>query len=1204
MLGRLLGAASSLNPVAKSTAHLESATEEQHTRSLLFPDLTQSQQSQLAPHLRLLNEYDDRGGGLELDVARDFRIIIAQDAIGDQDNPCILLDTKAPKLAASGQAGTSRDGQDRGGVQLGYMKVPLTSHHPPKSPLSPRPFQQVPLSSSLGTFQSRTRSSTLSGPPCGLDSRESDIKDTTRTFLSCMFGSSSAAKTGSSTKMHIISSDPPNASSSVTGSTSIRPIDAPLGDPRRRDPLVRAHTYGTQTHTKLGAILESGAQTHDTVLITRMFNVLLPEAKDAIVPDIVDLPTTSVDTAASYPFPRNNGVDGQKRRKPKEMKTPAFAVAVLVQLPPRLPPSRPHSRHGAQSPRLPRSSESVSSSYGSDLQSSWAYLESMPLSFSLSQTLVDNIDGRVEDLVEHWDVITRSLSLLEARASKMILELLKADLVPTSPHPKPAKEKSMQRTNQINRRLAPWALASSQELCEASSQAVTRIFHALRIPKAVTGIGLARGGPWVEEARSVAGFCGGREQNFFLFNLLTAFLGSHTEWLSLLGPEWYKRRHREQQKSRQDAEPIVSRTVIVCNERSIGRRLVFLLASFLPGTSQGDTSASPLRPGTSFSFKQSSPQSPPLGQISRQHSLRRAINRRARENRLATQGPNKQILATSASSNDGDSNELTFAKAIMERKLQRQGSDSGRSRRTTPMMPIPTGDLNLRKSSAGTTSTVTPDVTTPVAYFSSGFRKVDSYFPAGIEMATTDKSASAGLARHLQQSASDSAALSSEQSTGSTKWGSLLSGVSGLWSSRQNTSSPMSEVPVSLTPQIERTHLHGASGLVSPPRPRNKLEDMANEVGQDTNSLANQKRPLENDDFHFSPDLPQDPPRPKALPLKMKVNENDGVVDVDIQLPGFLSSSFDSGPGSPQPRVAHHTPSLTSLDGLQSSTSVANQSAQHSLHSQCNVAGFLRRYHQDFALQSVRPYSELEAEVRASMLAELTPNHPQPCTSPPPDSSGQWVDVCTTLIADVRSFSIKRLCLKRRMHSTMPGAANDEGPLTSNMPDELTPAVSKASSTNAQTSDASSLEELITTEAVMDLDVTLTDAIERILNSRSHHPSRQPSPSRLHSRNVSSSTTSTIHTQPPPADKAESVKDAVGVSAELPHQESRKMVVSALEEVVKSVSDCLNGNPRGRDIPNDNKSQEEGTKPAKHEENALREGVKKWLISVEHTEVW
>ena len=107
MLGRLLStAASTLNPAAYSgkTAHqLESVTEEEHTSGLLFPDASLLRRSNThayplhttfnSPNASTAGAYDDRGG-VELDASKDFRVIIAQNALGDRD-ACILLDTRA-----------------------------------------------------------------------------------------------------------------------------------------------------------------------------------------------------------------------------------------------------------------------------------------------------------------------------------------------------------------------------------------------------------------------------------------------------------------------------------------------------------------------------------------------------------------------------------------------------------------------------------------------------------------------------------------------------------------------------------------------------------------------------------------------------------------------------------------------------------------------------------------------------------------------------------------------------------------------------------------------------------------------------------------------------------------------------------------------------------------------------------------------------
>ena len=58
-------------------------------------------------------------------------------------------------------------------------------------------------------------------------------------------------------------------------------------------------------------------------------------------------------------------------------------------------------------------------------------------------------------------------------------------------------------------------------------------------------------------------------------------------------------------------------------------------------------------------------------------------------------------------------------------------------------------------------------------------------------------------------------------------------------------------------------------------------------------------------------------------------------------------------------------------------------------------------------------------------------------------------------------------------------------------------------------------------------------------------------------------------------------------------------MVGALQEIVKSINDNMHEHERGQNIAAPNPA-----KLAEREENALREGVKKWIRRVEHTEVW
>ena len=109
-----------------------------------------------------------------------------------------------------------------------------------------------------------------------------------------------------------------------------------------------------------------------------------------------------------------------------------------------------------------------------------------------------------------------------------------------------------------------------------------------------------------------------------------------------------------------------------------------------------------------------------------------------------------------------------------------------------------------------------------------------------------------------------------------------------------------------------------------------------------------------------------------------------------------------------------------------------------------------------------------------------------------PKNKDQWIDVCSTLIADASTFTIQRLTLKRKIQQQATSA------------DRSQESIERPPSEPA--------EEIITTEPVTDFDTTLAEAIDRALNhpplTPSAHASRNPSPSRrTHSRTVSSSTT-------------------------------------------------------------------------------------------------
>ena len=1192
MIGRLLHtAANSLNPgYTRNTTVLESATEEEHTRSLLFPDasLLHHPTQQFYPLYATptsptspVGGFDDRGG-LEIDAGNDLRVLVAQDALGDQDEPCLLLDSRdaekhvAPRLASPAQ------GRHRRAPSAGLSD---------QSPTSPTLFRPTPFSPAIpptGAFQnSRMRSQTL---PLQQDEDLNsigfkDAKDDTRALLNCMFGSSALSYKGASTKMHVISAEPATNTNTTTGSPPDRSTTGAYR--RRREPITRAHTYGVQapiprlSHARSGS--NDSTPGKEAILLTRMFSVSLPEATDSAVeePGTLSIP---YGTDSAYPFPYMNGHNHDrlpKRKKLKEKKTPAYAVAIVVQ-----PPTasnvvtRPSSGVGCQ--RTSKVNETVATSFGSDFQNSWTFLES-PMRMPYSKgSQSEMLDQHIETVVEHWDIVTRALTSLEMLASKEILNALK-DIDNAYQHalsPKPPKEKSMQRTNQRIIQLLPLALSGMQSLKDLANHTMKRLAQAIRIPRVVCGQN--RWGPFLDEARWMSRWAGGKEQNLFFYNVLTAFLGNHTEWLAFLGPEWYKRRYLLQQKATQNFDPVVAnRTVLLCPDKMPARRILFLLSSFLPPNLRSDALNSPLRPNTSVSTRQSS-HSPPagVGSFSRERSLRRTINKRAMtEQRLAAG------LSTSASSNEGNEHlEIPYR--------GRKGSDT-RSVRTFDL-PIPTNDFSSRKSSAATTSTVTPNPTTPVPHFTAVLPRDENYFSQKLDGSSHESMASVTLREKLRRSHS---ALEGENIPAPNKWSNLLSGI---WSGRQDSSSEHE------SSDSKNENVNGSLGRKQGKRAQSQLSKMVEEVsatdktvldhkvGPGSMSAQNHSAHVKKDEHaHESPNVSA----AEASPVKLMVDEREGVVDVDISLPGFLSSSLDS-PFRHAPAPVRHIPSLTSLDGVTSicsNTSTTNLSAQSGERSCLNVAGWLGRYHEDFVLQAVRPYDNLETEIRASMSRELTPTHALPASTPDELTTGtdHWVDVCSTLVADVRTWSMKRIRLRRRIH-TRDLHTNGFQPEQS-MSSALTPAVTASGAPPTLTCET--LEEVFITESVMDLDDTLSDAVERVVAQGSHLSSRTDSSARVHNRTLSS--TSKASTA--------STKDTLPPTLVYPPAECKRIIVGALEEIVRSVSEDLTKHEGGRDIGLCSANE---TMPSHHdsaysrkvEDNALREGIRKWLLSVENME--
>ncbi|KAJ5142201.1 hypothetical protein N7526_003196 [Penicillium atrosanguineum] len=1188
MLGRLLStAASSLNPAAYSSRNhgtpLESVTEEEHTSGLLFPDASLLRRSNAhayplqttfhSPNASTAGAYDDRGG-MELDSMKDFRVIVAQNALGDRD-ACVLIDTRASSDSPPTGLGIDSQGEQSGprhtravsslsrGTRRNFLAQSSVAE---SSPLSAAADARRSTPASPGAFsRARGRSSTLapSGTwhESGQSRHASDSNDTG--LLNCIFGSSAFSYRGSSTKMHIISADDdPSTVASMS--------------PAARSPLARAYTTGSPGLMGAGREPDVKPPSKVTVLVTRMFSVNLPEGAEASA-ERHDYATSLYQESLpemGFPFPDV----AKQRKKIKEKKTPMYAVAITIQIPllARNAP-RPMSRFSTLGPDAPRIG--LSSSLDSDYRWPGALFDDSLSSASPPASL----DERLDLLVDHWDVITRTLSHLERLARNEILFLLRKVDSLSGPHPKPAKPPNMQRTNQTIVQLPANILSVNSKLKEEALRSTRRISMALQTPYVVTG--QSRWGVWREEGRSIVRGLGDKEQNFFFLVLLTAFLGNHTEWLNALGPEWYRRRHNQQQKAQQDSDPILThRTVIVCPDKMTARRLVFLLSAFLPSKQRLEPLPSPLRPGTSASMRAIS-QSPPAVPVLRQESLRRAIERRSRAQRMNTGEYEYHRRSMSLSSQDTAqrSSEGTDTPVTSQPISARRGSDA-RSIRTLGSA-IPTKDLRAQNTSGATTSMTTQSSTVPVPHFSSQQTSSDQKGPERSAIDVNESLASETLLKSLQRS--DSSVLSSNGSVPSAggRWGGLFS---GLWSSRQESSTDSSDMYSASVAARKRS----VSTIAGPPtRGAPTLTQMVREVTEDEAEHRMETAPSGNISIPTASAAPHssegDSPEPSSLtsqvresPLKLSVREEDGVVDVDIPLPGFLSlsSSGDSTIASPKKTRT----SVTSVDAIASTHSSGS-----------GFHGAMKD--NDGPSTHFDPTLPLKRISNARCKPSLSPYIP---ATPDVEGSERWVDVATTLIADTRSSSVKRLRLRRKIIVGHHGYGANHTPPSpvSALNSSHTRSASQFSgffgsgkvpdgSTNGH--DSNFVEERFIEEPVMDLDGILVDAVERVLGQSGYSSlahSRAPSPTRARRGEDKGQTTPRGEETP---------------TVEVPRGECRKMVLGALEEVVRLVTSehCR------EDVDSElGVADRERRRVIAGADNTLREGIRKWLLDVE--EAW
>jgi len=250
------------------------------------------------------------------------------------------------------------------------------------------------------------------------------------------------------------------------------------------------------------------------------------------------------------------------------------------------------------------------------------------------------------------------------------------------------------------------------------------------------------------------------------------------------------------------------------------------------------------------------------------------------------------------------------------------------------------------------------------------------------------------------------------------------------------------------------------------------------------------------------------------MPFKLSLNEKDGVIDVDVASPALSESA--------------------ALLDLYTVPSHSHKSDSYP-HHPSNVAGYIPSFHHDVVLQAVKPYDDLVRDIKRAMSAEPTP--PLPLlkdllsTSLPNE---KWIPVATTLIVDIRAFTVRRLNLLRRIRVPSVNGQNNGGTPTHLLHRHL----------DAPCVPPQTLAEEFSLDSITSADTepVLAKAMERLLPQSSGQHTRVPSRSG-----------SLKHGQGQQSDVRD---DAAGA---VPRQEVKKTVLAALEEILESAMPGTSG---------------------------------------------
>ncbi|KEQ91938.1 hypothetical protein AUEXF2481DRAFT_449618 [Aureobasidium subglaciale EXF-2481] len=615
----------------------------------------------------------------------------------------------------------------------------------------------------------------------------------------------------------------------------------------------------------------------------------------------------------------------------------------------------------------------------------------------------------VQAILDDWHIFARALDALRTTTLVHIQQRLKikAEALARS-------KTAVSRTVPRLVKLEPSAFEHTSQILEMSSSVIDRIVRSYQVLQA---------GPqrdwsiWRDELRDYTRVSQDADSKRGFFNLhkinfmqaaLTAALGVDLGWLNIFAPPQHQARLREErQKSRTTFDQAQNRTVIVSMDQNKARNLIFIFAKLFPCPAS-EAQFESLRRSSSSSL----------------NSAKKCVS-------ALTQGLKSVEYASDESQTKPHTVEYTSkynvkdaprTPTIFEPMLHASPGSS-----PTKTLAINNLASSTRKSSIVNTSgkidiSGKATMAVPISAPTSG-RNTPSGSPE--TRPGSSLNAQGDLMRHLQR------ASSSTTSNGSTDytslWNSLRSSTRSLKPRRESSLTERSDSFTSSGQREQPPGILKTSKSFAARQSSNKLVRMVEEVhgieeADEKNGQPNLRRkkgpprisPITM--AHKTSALQFDPPTSDYAGIAYTYNQDEGIVDVDF--PGC--TPIASVVRNPSPKVPRFkVPSNRGQFPLQKFSTVEASPVTETHNCQGlarydRIAGYLGKFHPDFALQATRPYAELVDEVKCAMRAE-----PSPMVEPSENlrvfSQETWIDVCSTVFMDAEALTVRKLILRRRV---------------------------------------------------------------------------------------------------------------------------------------------------------------------------------------------